>query len=165
MRTIVPIPDREVPYCNVGDPATVSVDALGSRVFPGKVSRVAESEDINDRTMRAEIDLENPDGVLRDGMFGRAFIVLEKLITNLAVPSSCLIDRNGKGEGAVLVVRDGKVRRVKVHVGMDTGLHAEIVDGLGADAEVVVQPDPSVTDGTEVETESAPSAPKPGAGT
>ena len=27
---------------------------------------------LNDRTMRAEIDLDNPDGVLRDGMFGRA---------------------------------------------------------------------------------------------
>ena len=53
MRTIVPIPDREVPYCNVGDPATVVIDALGSRSFAGKISRVAESEDINDRTMRA----------------------------------------------------------------------------------------------------------------
>ncbi len=35
MRTIVPIPDREVPYCNVGDSATVIIDALGSRSFQG----------------------------------------------------------------------------------------------------------------------------------
>ena len=165
MRTIVPIPDREVPYCNVGDPATVVIDALGSRSFPGKISRVAESEDINDRTMRAEIDLDNPDGVLRDGMFGRAFIVLEKLIKNLTVPSSCLIDRNGKGEGAVLIVKDGKVHRVKVHVGMDTGLHAEIVDGLSEGEQVILQPDPSVADGTEVQVESVSSAPKKVSGT
>ncbi len=107
MRTIVPIPDTQVPYCNVGDPATVTLDALAGRVFKGEISRVAESEDLNDRTMRVEIDLPNPDGVLRDGMFGRADILLEKVITTLTVPSSCLIDRNGKGEGAVLVVRDG----------------------------------------------------------
>jgi HlyD family secretion protein len=165
MRTIVPIPDREVPYCNVGDPATVTIDALGSRVFPGKISRVAESEDINDRTMRAEIDLDNPDGVLRDGMFGRAFIILEKLIKNLTVPSSCLIDRNGKGEGAVLIVKDGKVRRVKVHVGMDTGLLAEIVDGLAESDQVILQPDPSIAEGTAVQIESVSSPPKKASGT
>ncbi len=133
--------------------------------FKGEISRVAESEDINDRTMRVEIDLDNPDGVLRDGMFGRAFIVLEKLIKNLTVPSSCLIDRNGKGEGAVLVVNDGKVHRVKVHVGMDTGLHAEIVDGLNENDQVILQPDPSVAEGTEVQVESVSSAPKKVAGT
>jgi HlyD family secretion protein len=157
MRTIIPIPDREVPYCNVGDPATVTLDALGSRIFPGKISRVSESEDLDDRTMRAEIDLDNPDGVLRDGMFGRAFIVLEKLIKNLTVPSSCLIDRNGKGEGAVLIVRDGKVHRVNVHVGMDTGLRAEIVDGLADRDQVILQPDPSITEGTRVDVETVAS--------
>ena len=98
--------------------------------------------------MRVEIDLDNPDGVLRDGMFGRADIMLEKSIKNLTVPSSCLIDRNGKGDGAVLVVRDGKVRRVHVHVGMDTGLRAEIVDGITDHDQVILQPDPSIADGT-----------------
>ena len=125
MRTIVPVPDRDVPYCHVGDPATVTLDALAGRVFSAKVSRTSESENLTDRLMRVEIDLPNPDGVLRDGMFGRADILLEKIIKNLTVPSSCLIDRNGKGEGAVFVVRDGKVRRLNVHVGMDTGLRGK----------------------------------------
>ena len=44
MRTIVPVPDRDVPYCQVGDPATVTLDALAGRVFHGKVDRTAESE-------------------------------------------------------------------------------------------------------------------------
>jgi RND family efflux transporter MFP subunit len=154
MRTIVPIPDRDVPYCHVGDPATVQLDALAGRTFQGQISRVSESEDLNDRTMRVEIDLPNPDGVLRDGMFGRALIVLEKLITNLTVPSSCLIDRNGKGEGAVLVVKDGRVHRVTVHVGLDTGLRAEILDGLTEEDLVILQPDTSIAEGTRVHAES-----------
>ena len=112
MRTIVLVPDRDVPYCKVGDPATVQLDALAGRVFKAKVSRIAESEDLKDRTMRVEIDIDNPDHALRDGMFGRAEILLEKLIKNLTIPSSCLVQRNGKGEGAVLVVRDGEVHRV-----------------------------------------------------
>jgi len=153
MRTIVPIPDNQVPYCHVGDPATVTLDALAGREFKGEISRVAESEDLNDRTMRVEIDLGNPDGVLRDGMFGRATILLEKIIKNLTIPSSCFIKRNGKGEGEILVVRGGKVHRVNVHVGMDNGLRSEIIDRLKDEDLVVLQPDASVADGTSVEVE------------
>ncbi|HEX3448578.1 MAG TPA: efflux RND transporter periplasmic adaptor subunit [Isosphaeraceae bacterium] len=155
MRTIVPVPDRDVPYCQVGDPATVTLDAFPGKVFHGKVDRTAESETLDDRLMRVEIDLPNPDGLLRDGMFCRADIILEKVVKNLTVPSSCLINRNGKGEGAVLVVRDGKIHRVNVHVGMDTGLRAEIVDGLTDNDQVIVQPDPSIAEGTPVQVESA----------
>lgn len=122
MRTIVPVPDRDVPYCHVGDPATVTLDPYAGRAFKGKVDRTSEPETLNDRLMRVETDLENPDGILRDGMFGRADILLEKVVTSLTVPSSCLIDRNGSGDGAVMVVKDGKIRRVNVKVGMDTGM-------------------------------------------
>jgi HlyD family secretion protein len=156
MRTIIPVPDRDVPYCHVGDPATITLDAYAGRVFEGKVSRTAESETLNDRLMRVEVDLDNSDGVLRDGMFGRADILLEKVVKNLTIPSSCLIERNGKGDGAVLAVRDGKIKRVKVKVGMDTGLRAEIEKGLNDGDQVIVQPDPSMADGTEVQVESVP---------
>ncbi len=40
MRTIVLVPDRDVPYCKVGDSATVQVDALAGQVFKAKVSRI-----------------------------------------------------------------------------------------------------------------------------
>jgi HlyD family secretion protein len=158
MRTIVPVPDRDVPYCQVGDPATVTLDAFPGKVFHGKVDRTAESETLDDRLMRVEIDLDNPDGLFRDGMFCRADIILDKVIKNLTVPSSCLINRNGKGEGTVLVVRDGKIHRVNVHVGMDTGLRAEIVDGLTDNDQVIVQPDPSIAEGTPVQVDSAGSS-------
>jgi len=155
MRTIVLVPDRDVPYCKVGDPATVQVDALAGRVFHGTVSRMAESEDLGDRNMRVEIDLPNPDGVLKDGLFGRALIVLEKMITSLTIPSSCLIERNGRGEGAVLVVKAGEVHRTKVQVGLDNGLLVEVVNGLSQEDKVILQPDASIADGTKVQVELA----------
>ncbi len=153
MRTIVPVPDRDVPFCHVGDPATVTLDALAGRVFHGKVDRTAESETLTDRLMRVEIDLDNSDGVLRDGMFGRASILLEKVVKSLTIPSSCLINRNGKGEGDLMIVKDGKIHLVHVHVGMDTGLRTEIVDGISDTDAIILQPDPSISEGTEVRTE------------
>ena len=154
MRTIVLVPDRDVPYCKVGDPATVQFEPLAGRVFKAKVSRIAESEDLKDRTMRVEIDIDNSDHALRDGMFGGAEILLEKLIKNLTIPSSCLAQRNGKGEGAVFVVRDGELHRVPVRVGLDNGLRVEVTSGLSEQDQVVLRPDASVAEGTKVQTEA-----------
>ncbi len=153
MRTIVLVPDRDVPYCQAGDPATVQLDALAGRVFKAKVSRIAESEDLKDRTMRVEIDIENPDRALRDGMFGRAEILLEKLIKNLSIPSSCLVQRNGKGDGAVFVVKDGELRRVPIRVGLDNGLRVEVTSGLSETDQIVLRPDASDPEGTKVQAE------------
>jgi multidrug resistance efflux pump len=77
MRVAVQVPDRDVVLASVGDPATVSVDALEGRQFDGTISRIAEFEDPTTRTMRIEIDIPNPKGTLRSGMYGRAKITLE----------------------------------------------------------------------------------------
>jgi HlyD family secretion protein len=161
MRTVIPVPDRDVPYVDLGDPAIIRVDALDDREFKGVVSRIAESEDVNDRTMRVEVDLPNPQHVLRDGMYGRAEIILEKATTNLTVPSTAILTRDDKGMGIVEVVRDGKVYRRTVKIGRDTGILAEIVSGLDPDSEVVVQPDVSMADGTPVEVTGVAAAEAP----
>jgi RND family efflux transporter MFP subunit len=162
MRTVIPVPDRDVPYCHLGDPAIIRVDALNDSEFTGTVSRISEAEDVNDRTMRVEVDLPNPQRVLRDGMYGRAEIILEKNTSNWTVPSTAVLDRNNKGEGHVQVVRDGKLYRQAVKVGRDTGKLAEILSGLNADDQVIVHPNVALADGTPVEVEASAVAEAPG---
>jgi HlyD family secretion protein len=153
MRTIVLVPDPDVPFCNVGDPAIVKIDALGGRIFKGKVSRMAEAEDLKDRTMRVEIDLPNDQGLLKDGMYGRAVIELEPPSQNLTIPSTCLIEQDGHGDGAVFVVRDDKVKRIRIRVGKDSGQWVEVLSGLTEDDLVIAQITPSISEGIVVKPE------------
>jgi RND family efflux transporter MFP subunit len=153
MRTIVQVPDPDVPYCDVGDPATVRLDSLPGRVFRGKISRTALAEDLKDRTMRVEIDLDNNEGLFRDGMYGRAVIELDPPTKNLVISASSLIERNGQGEGAVFVVRDNKVKRIPIKVGRDTGSQIEVLGGLSEDDEIIAQLTPSITEGITVRPE------------
>ncbi len=161
MRTIILVPDDDVPYCDIGDPVIITLDALRGRAFKGTVSRMAESEDLHDRNMRVEVDLPNPDHILKDGMFGRAEILLEKETTHLTVPSSCVIDKNDQGQGAVLVVQDGKIHHQRVQVGRDSGIRAEILSGLDPKAQVVLKPDAAMAEGTPVRVEAV-TTPVPG---
>jgi RND family efflux transporter MFP subunit len=150
MRVVVRVPDRDVTLTNPGDPVTLTVDGLDGRSFRGKVARVAESEDHTTRTMRVEVDVPNPEGLLRDGMYGRARIGLEPPSRRLSVPSGCVVSRESKGRGAVHVVRAGKVERVAVVVDADNGTRAEIGSGLSADDQVVLRSGTPVEPGMRV---------------
>ena len=160
MRVVLQVPDLEVPHTNPGDVATVEIDALPGEKFDGKVSRLADSEDPQTRTMRTEVDLENKRGILRDGMYGKVTIVLEKASTNLSVPSSAVhVDANGEHAAAesspraqryLWVVRGGKAQRQHVQVGTDNGIWAEILSGLKADAEVVTGNKSALAEGVPV---------------
>ena len=77
VRIVVPVPDRDALYLDPGDPATFRAHALGDREYRGKIARTSFAEDARDQTLRAEIDLDNADGRLRPGQFGRVTINLE----------------------------------------------------------------------------------------
>ena len=151
MRVVVMVPDLDVPYVDVGDPATIAVDALAGQVFQGKVSRFAYSE-TELKLMRTEVDLPNPDNKLRDGMYGTATLLLEPPSQNMTVPSTCLIEQSDNGDGAVYLVRSGKVHRQRVRVGKDDGRECEIIEGLSLADHVVVRYNGSIAEGLAVET-------------
>ncbi|WP_165224285.1 efflux RND transporter periplasmic adaptor subunit [Aquisphaera insulae] len=155
MRTIVELPDSDAPACDVGDPASVTIAALAGRTFQGNVSRISESENLLTRTMRVELDLPNPDGILRDGMFGTVIIQLEPPTKKLTIPSACLLERGENGKGAVFVVRDGKVERRPIGVGMDNGREAEVLEGLSKDDVVIAEVTSSLSEGLAVKADSA----------
>jgi HlyD family secretion protein len=152
MRVVVQIPDRDVPYADPGDPATVEIDALPGRKFEAKISRIGNSEDAQTRLMRVEIDLPNPQGRIRKGMYGRVTILLEKAGDGLSIPSAALVGKVNEGKAAVYVVRSGKALLVPVRVGIDNGLQMEIVAGLRAEDDVILHPPSGLTDGTEIVT-------------
>jgi RND family efflux transporter MFP subunit len=150
MRVVVKVPDLDVPWIERGNPATVEIDALPGEVFRGTVARTAEAEDTESRTMRVEIDLANPTGRLRQGMYGRATIKLHPNPNGLLIPSSCLVGPLKKGKSAVYVVRGGKASLTTVEVAADDGVHVEISKGLADVDEVVSNYNGPIGDGVPV---------------
>ncbi len=150
MRVIVQVPDLDVPLLDPGDKVTILVDSLKGRPFVGQVARVARSEDPTTRTMRAEVDLPNPDGRLVEGMYGRATIELQPPNGHLTVPSSCLVGHTAQGKPSAFVVRDARARRVAIAVGDDDGSTVEVLAGLQAGDQVILRPPPAIEEGAAV---------------
>ena len=151
MRVVVQVPDRDVPFVDVGDPATVETDALPGQALKTKIARSAESEDLNTRTMRTEIDVPNADGRLRRGMYGRVTILLQRgSAAALTIPSAALAGKAEASRATVRVVRDDKAYAVPVVIGADNGVEVEVLSGLPEDAAVIVRANGPVDDGSPV---------------
>lgn len=153
MRVVVYVRDIDVPYLDRGDEAVVRIDSLRGEEFRGKVVRYSEYEDPANRTMRAEIDLANPTGRLREGMYGPVTILLEPPTDHLTIPSGCLHQRTQQGEGTVFVVQGHTAHETTVRVGRDDGIRCEINSGLSEDDTIVVSYSGSLEDGEPVDAE------------
>jgi multidrug efflux pump subunit AcrA (membrane-fusion protein) len=154
---VIPVPDRDVPYIEPGQPAILTFDALENAVYKTAgnnkvvVSRLAHAEDVQTRLMRVEVDVQNPDGKLQVGMYGSATIELNKGAPGaMHIPSSALAGRANGGNGTVRVVRDGKIQTVQIKYGSDDGINVEILSGLSPREQVVTGTNVPVVDGTSV---------------
>lgn len=161
MRVVVYVRDIDVPFLDRGDEAVVRIDALRGEEFRGKVARYSDYQDPANRTMRAEIDLPNPTGRLREGMYGPATILLQPPTDHLTIPSGCLHQRTANGEGTVFVVQGHTARETKVRVGRDDGIRCEVTSGLNEDDSIVVSYSGSLEDGEPVDAYSSDSAKPP----
>jgi RND family efflux transporter MFP subunit len=161
LRVVVQVPSRDVPYTDAGDLATIELDDLPGLKFQAPVARTAGAQDPNTRLMRVEIDVPNPDGRIKPGMFGRATIQLERAPDRLSLPLPALFHKTEDGKAEVFVIRDGKAWLVPVRTGSDDGVRVAILQGLSETAWVVTQPAGGLSNGARVEIPAAPPAPSP----
>ncbi len=156
----VGVPEADAPSVNPGDPARVRLQALEGKTFEGKVARTSWALDPATRTLRAEVDVANPDGLLRPGLYAYATIVAEEHPDALTVPGSAVFADAGRSY--CVVVADGRARRREVKIGLVDGKRAEVVSGLDPSDRVVEANAASLVDGQAVEPIATPeSAPKP----
>ncbi len=149
-RVVVQVPDSCVPFLNVGDKAIVHVDSLPGKSFVGIVSRMADSEDAATRLMHTEIDLPNPTGEIRDGMYGNVKIILDHFADKLAIPLTSVV--NQRGHAKVYVAgADNKVHLKQVTLGKDNGTSVVVLNGLNANDRVVLNPPNSLHEGADVD--------------
>ncbi len=120
--------ERDVPFVSVGQPATVSVPALGGRPSEARVAFVAPTVDEKTRTLEARLELTNPKLLLKPGMFADVFIEVP-LGVRLSVPDSALL-MSGQHRYAFVDRGEGKLEPVEVEVGAQAGEYDEVKSGL-----------------------------------
>lgn len=122
------VPEMEVPFIKAGLPAKVMVEELPASKFEGTIKRFSHALDEATKTMLAEIELPNPDGVLRPGMYANVRITVERKPDALVLPVDAVLFE--KTRTSVFAVADGKAKRITVKTGFNDDGWVEILNGV-----------------------------------
>ncbi|HWZ12326.1 MAG TPA: efflux RND transporter periplasmic adaptor subunit [Acidobacteriaceae bacterium] len=149
LRVYVNVPEEYSQGVKTGMTADLSLAEFPGRTFQGKLVRTAEAINVTTRTLLIEIQVDNPAGTLLTGSYAEVHLKVPAQASTYLLPVNTLIFRS-KGLH-VGVVKDGKVVLTAVTPGHDLGNEIEIVAGLKADDQVIVNPPDSIVSGQEVE--------------
>ncbi len=149
LRVYVNVPEEYSQGIKPGMTADLSLAEFPGRKFQGKLVRTSEDINVTTRTLLIEIDVENPTGTLLTGSYAEVHLAVPTQASTFLLPVNALLFRS---EGLrVGIVKDGKVTLTAVTPGHDFGNQIEIVAGLKADDQVVINPPDSIVSGQQVQ--------------
>ncbi|HET8721007.1 MAG TPA: efflux RND transporter periplasmic adaptor subunit [Nitrospira sp.] len=137
VRIYANVPQDDSPWIVPGQTkVAVRVHELPDRSFTGTITRSTLALDPSTRSLLVEVDLPNPDHVMRPGTFAEMSIALREISHALVLPPQA-VNSTTKGK-SVFIVEQGKAKAVPIHTGITDGQWIEITDGLRGDEDVVV---------------------------
>jgi len=149
LRVYVNVPEEYSQGIKTGMIADLSLAEFPGRKFQGKLVRTAEAITVTTRTLLVEVDVDNPTGTLLSGSYAEVHLAVPTQASTFLLPVNTLIFRSvGLHVG---VVKDGKVTLTAVTPGHDFGNEIEIVAGLTANDQVIINPPDSIVSGQAVQ--------------
>jgi membrane fusion protein, heavy metal efflux system len=130
------VPEADAMAVRVGQPVTLTFEGVPGAAREAPLTRVGASVDPATRTVRARVELPNPDHALKAGLFVRARVQVSSQHEALLVPRDAI--QHGEGRTLVFVkTGEGLYEPVAVELGAGDRQHVEVVKGLAPGVEVV----------------------------
>ena len=131
------IPEAMAHQVRPGTAADVTASAYPDKTFKGRVSAILPEVSAATRTLKARIEVANPERLLTPGMFARARFSSATSGNVLIVPSQSII-RTGTRNVVMVAKAEGRFEPVEVEIGAEAAGQSEIRKGLSAGDKVVV---------------------------
>jgi membrane fusion protein, heavy metal efflux system len=121
--------ENDMANVRLGEPADIKLTAYPDRVIKGSVSNIGSILDPNIRTAKVRIEVPNPGGAMRPGMFATATLYSAEKHTFTSVPASAILHLHDRDW--VFIPMQGKFQRTEVTSGAQLPNNMqEILTGL-----------------------------------
>ena len=151
VRLFVDVPEADAALVETGRPAKITIALQGNMTFEAKVARTSWALQLGTRSLRCEIDVPNPDGTLRPGMYAQVELTVAERADVLSVPKTAIVVKDGQSF-CVTVTPDGSIFRKPVQTGIRSSTDVEIITGLDGSESILTANAAAFTDGQLVET-------------
>jgi cobalt-zinc-cadmium efflux system membrane fusion protein len=112
--------ENDLARVHMDETANVRLNAYADRVLRGRVGNISQLLDSASRTAKVRVELDNPGGIMRLGMFATVDFVSATPQSRLVVPASALL-RLHDADWVFTKAGAGRFRRVRVQAGLAAG--------------------------------------------
>jgi RND family efflux transporter MFP subunit len=158
LRVAVYVPQSAAIGMRDGLPADISVAEMPEQIFHGRVARSSVSLTASARTMLVEVDVANPDGALRAGLYAEVTFHVPRDHPGVVIPDEAMVF-DAAGLHVLIVQPDGTVKARPIKIYRDFGISAELQSGLSGGETLVVNAPAELEDGGKVHTGTPAKAP------
>lgn len=120
--------DKDYFRVKQGQKAIVTSHAFSGKEFNGKIARIAPLLKETSREARIEVEIPNPDKLLKPGMFINAQIEFTTQENTTVVPVSALVKRDNEQGVFLADIQNMNARFVPITLGIVSGEWAEVVE-------------------------------------
>jgi cobalt-zinc-cadmium efflux system membrane fusion protein len=128
----------DIPKVKEGDHVDVTVLAYPNKIFQGTIEKLSEVLDPMNKTLRARVKLNNAEFLLKPEMFAKIFVKSKTPQTALSIPTSALIDLNGKNY-VVVYKSNCDLKIAEIQVNRTVGDITFLNGGLSSGDKVIVK--------------------------
>jgi membrane fusion protein, heavy metal efflux system len=129
--------ENDLPMVHVGQTADIRLNAYPDRTLTGTIGEIDAVLDPSIRTAKVRIEVPNPNGLMRIGMFATATFHGRKAQDHTSVPATAILHLHDR-DWVYVPAGDSKFKRVGVVGGaMIAGGMQEVTSGLAAGQQVV----------------------------
>lgn len=128
--------ERDLSRLVLQAPAEVTVAAYPNQSFKGRVTYVSSTVNPETRTVKARIEVPNPEGWLKPNMFASAAIETGGQRASLRVPTNAIVLL--QGQSTIFIAKNAGFEARAIETGETSGGFTEVKSGLGNGEAVVV---------------------------
>ena len=162
------VTEKDSAALKVGQTVRVAVDAYPGKTFEGKITTIEPQIATDTRNIHVQATIDNPDHILKPGMFATTTVVLPDKPAVVTVPETA-VDYTLYGDSVFLITEkkedDGKTSLTAVRTFVRTGNRingrAEILSGLKPGDRVVAVGQLKLQSGAAVTISAEPPPPIP----
>lgn len=132
-----------------GQEVALRIPAAFNGTVSGFVNTIAPAPATGTMTYPMEVQVDNPEGLIKSGMFAEVEITIETRENSLLIPSASVVVREGRT--VVFLVEGDRAAMKEVIVGIDNGDLTEIAYGLNAGDLIVYQGQDFLEDGSLIQ--------------
>ncbi|MFC1693926.1 efflux RND transporter periplasmic adaptor subunit [Candidatus Latescibacterota bacterium] len=142
------IPGNLLGQVKVNQPVRIMNYTVPDNVLNGKITQLSPALQPETRSFKGTVIVDNPDLILRPGMFVKTEIIIARQDSTVVIPKEIILSRRNRK--TVFVVERGNAIERRIDTGLENPEESEVVEGLNPGDRLVVEGFETLRSGSRV---------------